>query len=103
MFSENPNIEFFDADLLPLWLTFRNWQNGDRIQPLGMSGTMTVGDFLTNEKVSLIDRKKNLVLCTGSEIVWVCSRRASDKFKVTATTKRVIRLEYIPKSPNHHK
>lgn len=103
VFSENPNIEFFDADLLPLWLTFRNWKSGDRIQPLGMTGTMTVGDFLTNEKVSLIDKKKNLVLCTGSEIVWVCSRRASDKFKVTPTTKRVIRLEYIPKNQQHHK
>lgn len=98
-FSENPNIEFFDADLLPLWLTFRNWQNGDRIQPLGMNGTMTVGNFLTNEKVSLIDKKKSLVLCAGNEVVWLCSRRASDKFKVTASTKRVIRLEFTPKTP----
>ncbi len=98
-FSENPNIEFFDADLLPLWLTVRTWQNGDRIQPLGMSGTMTVGDFLTNEKVTLIEKKKCLVVCAGTEVIWICSRRVSDKFKVTSMTKRVIQAEFILKYP----
>lgn len=102
-FTEDPNREFFDADLLPLWLTMRNWKHGDRIQPLGMSGSMTVGDYLTNQKISFIERSKCLVLCAGSEVVWICSLRASDKFKVTATTKRVVSAEFIPISTQNIK
>lgn len=96
-FSDNPNIEFFDADLMPLWLNIRSWQDGDRIQPLGMAGSMTVGDFLTNEKVELLDKERTLVLCAGTEVIWICGRRASDKFKVTTTTKRIICAEYFSK------
>ncbi len=96
-FSDNPNIEFFDADLMPLWLNIRSWQDGDRIQPLGMAGSMTVGDFLTNEKVELLDKERTLVLCAGTEVIWICGRRASDKFKVTPATKRIICAEYFSK------
>jgi tRNA(Ile)-lysidine synthase len=95
-FGADPNIEYFDSELLPQRLTLRTWQPGDAFQPIGMRGTMKVSDFLTNEKVPLLDKQNVLVLCTSSDIIWVCGRRISDKFKVTEKTDKVISVEFIP-------
>ncbi len=93
-FSRSSNLEYVDADLLPNRLTLRNWQPGDSFKPLGMNGTMTIGDFLTNNKVSQIDRQFVLVLATESEIVWVCGMRIDNRFRVTGGTKRAIKMEF---------
>ncbi|MES2765908.1 MAG: tRNA lysidine(34) synthetase TilS [Bacteroidota bacterium] len=95
-FGADLNIEYFDADLLPKRLSLRTWQPGDAFQPIGMLGTMKVSDFLTNEKVPLLDKLNVLVLATSSDIIWVCGMRISDKFKVTEKTDKVISVEFIP-------
>ncbi|HYF03676.1 MAG TPA: tRNA lysidine(34) synthetase TilS [Patescibacteria group bacterium] len=95
-FGADPNIEYFDAELLPQRLTLRTWQPGDSFQPIGMRGTMKVSDFLTNEKVPLTEKQNVLVLSTSSDIIWICGHRISDKFKVTEKTDKVISVEFIP-------
>jgi tRNA(Ile)-lysidine synthase len=95
-FGADPNIEYFDADLLPKRLILRSWQPGDAFQPIGMRGTMKISDFLTNEKVSLLDKLNVLVLSTSNDIIWVCGMRISDKFKVTEKTVKAISVEFIP-------
>lgn len=94
-FGADPNIEYFDADLLPKRLILRSWQPGDAFQPIGMRGTMKVSDFLTNEKVPLLDKLNVLVLATSNDIIWVCGMRISDKFKVTEKTVKAISVEFI--------
>lgn len=94
-FVEGGFVEFFDAATLPKNLVVRDWRAGDSFRPLGLGGSMNISDFLTNIKVSAIERKRALVLCAGSEIVWVCGKRISDKFKITSSTKRAIRAEII--------
>ena len=96
--SQNPLVEYFDADLLPKLLTIRSWRDGDKFQPIGMNGHTSVSDFLTNNKTRALDRKKILVLCAGSEIVWIIGKRMSDKFKVSNTTREFIRAEFIVRS-----
>jgi tRNA(Ile)-lysidine synthase len=93
-FALDPKIEYFDMDLLPIMLTLRNWRDGDTFQPLGMAGTVKVSDYLTNEKIPLIDKPNVLVLSTKSDIVWICGKRASDKFKVTESTKKYIKAVF---------
>jgi tRNA(Ile)-lysidine synthase len=93
-FTEDPNIEYVDADLIPTRLFFRSWEQGDSFNPLGMSGTMLISDFLTNQKISLADKKNILILSSKSEIIWICGMRLSDKFKVTESTKKYLKLEY---------
>lgn len=95
-YTRDPNIEFVDADLLPLSLNVRNWQPGDVFKPLGMDGTMKVSDFLTNQKVSIIDKQAVVVLSTKSEIIWVVGRRLSNDYKVNPLTRNVLKLEFIP-------
>jgi tRNA(Ile)-lysidine synthase len=91
----NPAVEYFDASLLPKQLTIRTWREGDNFRPLGLGGSMKISDFLTNSKVSVVERKRIVVLCAGSEIIWVCGMRISDSFKITSATKHIIRAEII--------
>lgn len=98
--SNNPLVEYIDADLLPQLLTLRSWRDGDKFQPLGMNGHMNLSDFLTNSKVRALERKKTLVLCAGTEIIWVLGKRISDKFKVTNSTHKILRVELIYRNVN---
>jgi tRNA(Ile)-lysidine synthetase-like protein len=101
-FTPDPNVEYFDYDLIPAGLTLRSWKPGDAFTPLGMEGTMKLSDFLINEKVSLFDKDDILVLATKNDIIWVCGQRISDKFKITPQTKRVLKA-VISRKKTHQK
>jgi tRNA(Ile)-lysidine synthase len=93
-YQENPNVEYVDADKLTETLTIRNWEHSDDFAPLGVRGKMKISDFLTNEKVSVLERPNVLVLLNGNDdVIWTCKYRISDKYKVTKNTKHVIRIE----------
>ena len=88
----NPNCVFLDMDKLNFPLTLRNWQDGDKFQPLGMKGKKKVSDFLIDEKVSLDKKEKTLVLISDKKICWVVGYRISDLFKISESTKTVLKL-----------
>lgn len=94
-FDNNPNIEYFDYDLIPHTLTIRNWQSGDSFIPLGMDGSVKISDFLTNIKISPLDKPKVLVLVAKDEIMWVMGYRISDKYKVTDNTENILKVEIV--------
>ena len=50
-------------------LTLRHWQDGDRIQPLGMEHTRLVSDLLTDRKVSAAEKKRAWVLISFDQTV----------------------------------
>ncbi len=95
-YTRDPNVEYIDGDLLPAILNVRNWEQGDSFKPLGMEGTMKISDFLTNQKVSLIEKQSILVISTKTEIVWVVGKRMSNDFKISSLTKNIYKLEFIP-------
>ena len=89
-FKKDNQHAYFDADLLAeKKLTVRPVQNGDRFQPFGMKGTKLVSDLLTDLKLSVFDKEKQMVLCADDEIIWVIGHRASNLYRVTEGTKRV--------------
>lgn len=96
-FSSDKSVEYFDYDKLPFILTLRNWREGDSFQPLGMTGTKKVSDFLIDNKVSLFDKNFVLVLATNNDIVWVLNHQINDKYKITESTKRVIKAQITTK------
>jgi tRNA(Ile)-lysidine synthase len=92
--SPNSKIEFLDYNLIPQVLTIRNWEHGDEFNPLGMTGSMKVSDFLSNEKIPILEKPNVLVLTTPkNEIMWICKHRINDKFKITPTTTKVLKIE----------
>ncbi len=80
---------YIDADGLQLPLTERVWAHGDRFHPFGMRGTRLVSDFLTDLKLDRREKDGQRLLLSAGEVVWVVGRRADDRFKVTAQTRRV--------------
>ena len=73
-------------------MLLRNWKNGDVFQPLGMKGKKKVSDFLIDTKVSMLEKSKIQVLEQQGQIIWLVGYRIDDKFKISASTKRVLVL-----------
>jgi tRNA(Ile)-lysidine synthase len=87
-------VAYVDAERLSLPLTVRFWQPGDRLQPLGMTGTKRVSDLLTEAEVPPFTRPEVLVVTSDEAIVWVVGVRLSDRFKVRPSTRHVARIAF---------
>ena len=94
----SPTRAYIDADRLGGELSVRRWQRGDRFVPLGMEGSKLVSDFLTNLKLSRLEKERQEVLVCGDEIVWVVGRRLSQHFRVEPATRRVLLVELKERS-----
>jgi tRNA(Ile)-lysidine synthase len=85
--------ECFDADTLGTAPSIRTWQEGDRFQPLGMHEEKKLQDFFVDEKIPRLQRGRVPLVCASDgRIAWVVGHRLADPFKVTDTTRRVLRL-----------
>lgn len=90
-FEHTAEKAYFDADLLAgRLLSLRHPRRGDRLRPFGMKGSRLVSDLLTDLKLSRLEKERQWLLCAGDDIVWVVGRRASDLYRVTSSTRRVI-------------
>ena len=93
IFGERTNIIFADKDALNFPLTIRQYKAGDVFHPLGMTGKKKVSKYFKDEKLSLLDKENTWLLCSGDDIVWVINRRADNRFRVTESTKRILKIE----------
>ena len=90
------NYAFLDADKVSFPLTLRLIKRGDKFVPFGMKGSKLVSDFLSDSKVSLLERKRTLVLTDKSEaILWLVNHRISNLFCVNESTKNVLKIALL--------
>ena len=89
----DPNTAFFDGDKLQFPLLLRKWKHGDKFRPLGMKNMKKLSDFLINEKISLIEKERCMVLVSGGQIAWVVGLRIDDRFKIAGETKKIVRFQ----------
>jgi tRNA(Ile)-lysidine synthase len=82
--------EVFDADKIGEKILLRHWRAGDRFHPIGMSAGLKLQDLFTNAKIPREQRHRLVVADTGAGIFWVEGLRISEKFKVTAETRRIL-------------
>ena len=86
---------FIDADSIKGALVLRPMRQGDRFRPYGMKkGTKLLSDFLTDRKVSLLDKQAQLVAVDSAtdDIIWVVGREIDHRYRITPTTNRILRL-----------
>lgn len=94
--KNNPWEVFLDADKVSFPLTIRNRRQGDRFYPLGLGGSKKLKDFFIDLKIPQEKRKRTpLVVSSKGEIIWVVGFRIDERFKVTETTKTILRLSLI--------
>ncbi|MDD5558682.1 tRNA lysidine(34) synthetase TilS [Candidatus Methylomirabilis sp.] len=81
-----------DADCTGKELHVRGWEEGDRFVPLGMDGRKKLQDFFVDAKVPRNQRGNIPLVVSGGQIVWVVGFRVDERFKVTDSTRRILRL-----------
>jgi len=91
-FVKNGSTEFIDAEKIRGKLIIRKWEAGDKFMPIGMKHHKLVSDFVTDLKLSAVEKKNVFVLVNRNNIVWVVGLRISERYKITSKTKKFLRL-----------
>ena len=84
-----------DADLAGQDLYVRRWELGDRFIPLGMDGRKKLQDFFVDAKVPRDQRGSIPLVVSGGQIAWVVGFRVDERFKVTDSTRRILRVHAV--------
>jgi len=84
---------FFDRDELSFPMVLRNFRQGDRFTPLGMTGTQKIKKFFIDKKVPRKERIRCPILLCREKIIWVAGYRIDESVKVKPTTKNVLHVE----------
>lgn len=100
--AENPDIDrspfvaTLDAATVSFPLTLREVRQGDRFVPFGMKGSKLVSDFLTDRKLSILQKQRQLCLTDSQgKILWLVGQRINNENRVTADTIKLLRVRYI--------
>lgn len=93
-YKNDVNMAFVDAGQLIFPLLIRTWQEGDRFMPLGMKNYKNLSDFFIDQKIPLPQKEAIPILINGNgEVIWIAGLRQDNRYKVTATTKKVAIFE----------
>ena len=92
LLANDPWTALLDADRAGGELVVRFWERGDRFVPLGMRGRKKLQDFFVDARVPRDQRWTVPLVVSGGEIAWVVGFRVDERFKVTDSTQRILRL-----------
>ncbi len=84
-----PDLATLDAAALRGPIEVRTWRQGDRIRPLGMAGTKTLGDLFADRGVPRSVRPTLPVVTVGGDIAWVAGVAVSELFRLDPDAERV--------------
>ena len=91
-YSTPQDVALIDEDKLKYPLCLRRWRDGDSFVPFGMNGRKKVSDFLIDHKVSVVEKSRQFVLVSGDDIVWLVGRRIDDRYRITSTTEKILKI-----------
>ena len=74
----NPLAAYLSSQALSEGATVRTWQPGDRMQPLGMSGTRKLQDIFTDARIPRHWRARIPLVVTPRGIAWIAGARTAD-------------------------
>jgi tRNA(Ile)-lysidine synthase len=88
--------ELIDADRVDGSLRVRTRRRGDRFMPLGMTSEKKLQDFFVDAHVPRQQRDSIPLIVDDRAIVWVAGMRLDERFKISARTRRAVRLRFVP-------
>ncbi len=88
-------IAYMDYEAICLPLAIRNINPGDRIQPLGMTGTKKVKSLFIDEKVPRRQRHCLPLVVDRRSVLWIAGMRLSRRIGITDKTRRVLKVEIV--------
>ena len=60
-----------------------------------MQGKKKLSKFFKDEKLDVLSKEKQWLLCSDNEIVWVVGKRADERFKVEGSTKQILKITQL--------
>jgi len=94
---ENPSspAACIDRDKVGDKIKVRARERGDRFQPLGMSETKKVGEFMLDAQIPRTWRDRVPVFYNPDGIIWVAGWRIDERVKITEDTREVLCLKMV--------
>ncbi|MBO6187998.1 MAG: tRNA lysidine(34) synthetase TilS [Prevotella sp.] len=94
--SKSADVATLDARRVEFPLTVRRVEEGDWMQPYGMVGRKLLSDMMTDCKMTLFDKRRQLVVADARGfVVWMVGLRTSQQAAVTADTTQVLELRLV--------
>ncbi len=94
--SKQADTVCLDADKVKFPLTVRAVRAGDSFVPFGMKGKKLLSDFLTDRKMSVFDKRRQLVVTDSADrIVWVVGLRPDNNFCITPASSKALVIQTI--------
>jgi tRNA(Ile)-lysidine synthase len=87
------NVLFLDQSKIVGALHVRPWSKGDRMQPIGLTGSKLISDILKDDRVPTSEKRERFVLCDDEKIICCIGHRIDRRSIAHAESKLIIRVE----------
>ncbi len=94
--DRSPLTACLDAEKVTFPLFLRPVRQSDRFIPFGMKGSKLLSDFMTDRKLSLPEKRRQLVLTDAhDQILWVVGHRIAQPYAITPHTTQTLRVNIL--------
>ncbi len=76
-------------------VTIRNWKPGDAFYPLGMKRKKKLSDFFIDNKFSIPQKEKALVMESDGKISCIIGIRTDNRFRITKSTTKCLIIDTV--------
>lgn len=88
--------EIFDLESITHPLSIRRRKHGDVISPLGVSGHKKLKELFIDKKIPVEERNAVPIVAMNGRPVWIIGVCIDNGVKVTADTKKILKLTFVP-------
>ncbi len=93
--SKDAHVATLDAAKIRFPLTIRRVEEGDWMQPYGMKGKKLLSDMMTDLKMTIFEKRRQLVVVDAQGIiVWAAGLRVVEFVAVSEATREVLELAF---------
>ena len=89
----NKKSIYVSKEILTFPLVVRKWENGDYFYPVGMQGKKKLSKYFKDEKLSLLEKQKQWLLCDANNaIIWVLGMRKDTRYTSHASASKQLKI-----------
>lgn len=92
---KNDYTKWFDYDKISQSISLRTRRTGDYFQVNQEGGTKKIKDYFIDTKIPRSQRDVLPLLADGGHIIWILGDRMSEKYKISHTTKNILKAKII--------